>query len=700
MHRRANLILASLLLLAAPAGFPQNAGTPPERPTLFLIGDSTVNNTGHGLQGWGTPIAGFFDTNRLNVINRAIGGRSSRSFLMEGRWDKVMSELRPGDFVLMQLGHNDSGSLTEGRARASLRGTGDETKVVTRTNGTVETVHTYGWYMRKYVTDTKAKGATPIMVTPIPRNDWQDGKIVRPEGSYASWAKEVAAQEHIQVVDLNAIAAHHYEALGADFMRARIFINEHTHTSIEGARLNAACVAEGLRALPDCALAQFLLPEGQTTLPPLPPPFFNPTFWQLAPTPPMGWNSWDCFATTITEPQVKAEADVMAARLKSHGWQYLVVDIQWYEPGATGFDYRPNAQLTLDSFGRPLPATNRFPSAANGQGFRALADYVHKQGLKFGLHLMRGIPRQAVADNCPIKNSRAHAGDIANRQDVCGWNQDNFGVDMKKPGAQEYYNSVFEQLAAWGVDFVKVDDLSRPYHTNEIEAIRTAIDRCGRPMVFSTSPGATPLEQSYHISANANQWRISDDFWDKWSDPKKSMHGLKEQFATLAAWAPFTGPGHFADADMLPLGTIALGKRKTNFTPNEQRTLLTLWGIARSPLIMGGDLTRLDDFTVSLLTNDDVLAANQTGRNAHQVFNREGWVAWESDATDSGAKFVALFNTTDSAATVSADPAELGLSGPVQIRDLWAQKDLGNLAGPCRAELPPHGAALFRLSPK
>jgi len=242
--------------------------------------------------------------------------------------------------------------------------------------------------------------------------------------------------------------------------------------------------------------------------------------------------------------------------------------------------------------------------------------------------------------------------------------------------------------------------LSRPYHTAEIEAIRKAIDRTGKPIVFSTSPGATPPAEGYHVSASANQWRISDDFWDKWSAPKASMHGLKEQFAPLAAWAAFTGPGHFADADMLPLGTIDLGRRKTNFTPDEQRTLITLWSIARSPLIMGGDLTKLDDFTLSLLTNDEVLAVDQTGRNAHQVFNHAGLIAWESDVPDSPDKFFALFNTTDSAAKISVTLAELGLSRPAKVRDLWAQKNLGKVSGDFAAELPPHGAGLYRLSPK
>src|SRR5262245_35394810 len=242
----------------------------------------------------------------------------------------------------------------------------------------------------------------------------------------------------------------------------------------------------------------------------------EPAYWAWATKPPMGWNSWDAFATTVTETQIKAQTDYMADRLARYGWEYVVVDIQWYEPGATGFNYRRNAPLIMDDHGRLLPAPNKFPAAANGVGFKALADYVHSKGLKFGVHLMRGIPRQAVAKNTPVLDTPYHAADVADTTSVCPWNTDMYGVDMSKPGAQAYYNSVFRQFASWGVDFVKVDDLSRPYHRAEIEGIREAIDRSGRPMVLSTSPGETPLADAEHVSRHANMWRMSDDFWDTW----------------------------------------------------------------------------------------------------------------------------------------------------------------------------------------
>lgn len=367
-----------------------------------------------------------------------------------------------------------------------------------------------------------------------------------------------------------------------------------------------------------------------------------PTFRTWAPTPPMGWNSWDNFATTVTEAQTKAQADFMAAKLKAHGWQYIVVDIQWYEPGAKSHAYRADAVLTMDGFGRLTPALNRFPSAAEGTGFKPLADHVHGLGLKFGLHLMRGIPRQAVAKNLPVKGTAFHAQDIANRASTCPWNPDMFGVDMTKPGAQAYYDSVFELLASWGVDFVKVDDIARPYHEHEpeIEAIRRAIDRTGRPIVLSLSPGETPLDAATHVQQHANLWRISDDFWDRWL-------ALREQFARLEKWSPHRRTGAWPDADMLPLGVLVLGARTTRFTPDEQRTMMTLWSIARSPLMHGGDLTKTDDFTLSLLTNDEVIAVDQHSTNNRPLFNRDGLIAWTADVPHSPDKYVAVFNTRD-----------------------------------------------------
>ena len=416
----------------------------------------------------------------------------------------------------------------------------------------------------------------------------------------------------------------------------------------------------------------------------------RPVFWDWAPTPPMGWNSWDCYGTAVTEAQTKANADYMAEKLARFGWQYIVVDIQWYEPNAKGHDYRPGAKLAMDAHGRLLPATNKFPSAADGKGFKPLADYIHAKGLKFGIHLMRGIPRQAVEQNTPILGTKFSARDIANTKDTCPWNPDMFGVDMSRPGAQDYYNSVFDLIASWDVDFVKVDDLSRPYfdHLKEIEAIRAAIDRTGRPILLSTSPGETPIEAGEHVSRHANLWRISDDFWDNWK-------ALLEQFERCRKWSKFTGPGHWPDADMLPLGAVRIGKKDawTHFTRDEQVTLMTLWCICRSPLMFGGDLPKNDPWTLSLITNDEVLAVNQHSTNGRELSNQKGVVVWSADVPDSADKYYAIFNLTDAPAAVPVP------CGPGRVRDLWKKQDISHGAKPANVTIPPHGAGLYRYVP-
>jgi aryl-phospho-beta-D-glucosidase BglC (GH1 family) len=378
-------------------------------------------------------------------------------------------------------------------------------------------------------------------------------------------------------------------------------------------------------------------------LPPMPARPASPKsdFHTWAPTPPMGWNSWDCLATTVTEEQAKAQAAFMADKLKAHGWQYIVLDAQWFEPGAKSHEYRKDAVFALDGYGRLQPAPNRFPSSADGRGFKALADHIHGLGLKFGIHLMRGIPRQAVEKNLPILGTNRRAQDIADKEHVCLWNSDNYGVDMSKPGSQAYYDSVFAMLAAWGVDYVKVDDLSRPTIQNmpELQAIRRAIDKTGRPMVLSLSPGATDIKAAAEVAANANLWRISDDFWDRW-------FSLRDQFWRLAMWNQHRRPGAWPDADMLPLGTLVMGARKTRFTPDEQHTVMTLWSIARAPLMHGGDLTKTDDLTLSFLTNDEVLAVNQESRDNRPLFDKDGLIAWTAKAAN-GDSYLAVFNARD-----------------------------------------------------
>ena len=240
----------------------------PRLPTLFLIGDSTVRNGrgdgANGQWGWGEPIVAYFDTIRINVVNRALGGRSSRTYLTGGNWDAVMALLKPGDFVIMQFGHNDGGATNDtSRARASLKGTGEETEeienLLTKKH---EVVHTFGWYLRKFIADTRAKGATPIVCSLIPRKIWKDGKIVRNSEDYGKWAADVARSTNTAFVDLNEIIARQYDELEPAKVEP-LFADPHTHTSLAGAELNARSVIAGLKALKKNPLGRYVSAKGK-----------------------------------------------------------------------------------------------------------------------------------------------------------------------------------------------------------------------------------------------------------------------------------------------------------------------------------------------------------------------------------------------------------------------------------------------------
>lgn len=419
----------------------------------------------------------------------------------------------------------------------------------------------------------------------------------------------------------------------------------------------------------------------------------------LAATPPMGWNSFDCYGRTVREDEVKANARYMANHLTSYGWQYVVVDIQWYAPEAQAGGYRPNTFLTIDEYSRVIPAPNRFPSSAGGKGFKPLADYVHGLGLKFGIHIMRGIPRQAVRANSLISGTDYRAAEVADQASICSWNADMFGLAMRKPGAQAYYDSIIALYASWEVDYLKVDDINWPYRTAEISAIAQAINKNGRPIVLSLSPGkaqAVP-DQVEHLQNHCELSRISDDFWDRWVD-------LKDQFELCRRWSPYSIPGYWPDADMLPLGRISIRDdkgpdRQSRFTRDEQFTLMTLWSIFRSPLMMGGDLPSLGEFTLSLLTNQEVLAVNQKSSGNRELFHQGDKVVWMAGDPISGGKYLALFNLADAdAVTIELDLAEaLAVANRCQVRDLWLKQDLGVWEKTFSRTLRPPAAALYSL---
>ena len=411
----------------------------------------------------------------------------------------------------------------------------------------------------------------------------------------------------------------------------------------------------------------------------------------------MGWNSWDSYGTTVREEQVKANADWMAARLAKYGWKYIVVDIQWYEPNAQGHDYKPGAPLTMDEYGRLMPAVNRFPSAANGAGFKPLADYVHSKGLKFGIHIMRGIPRQAVERNLPIKGTTYHAADVADKDNGCRWNPDMWGVDTTKPGSQAYYDSIAELYASWGVDFIKADDMgSHLYQPAEMKALSLAIRKTGREIVLSISPGPAPLSEAEFFEKYAQMWRISDDFWDDWKL-------LRQQFDYACDWAPYAGKNNtWPDADMLPLGKLRVtsaegGGASSKFTLDEQQTVMTLWSIFRSPLIFGGDLPSNDEPTTALITNEEVLNVNQHSHGGHQAFERVNIRAWVADSERSEERFVALFNLGEATERASIGWNELGISSAVtDVRDLWERKPVERIDS-IHASLRPHASVLYRI---
>lgn len=419
--------------------------------------------------------------------------------------------------------------------------------------------------------------------------------------------------------------------------------------------------------------------------------------------PPMGWNSWDCYGAGVTEDELLGNAEFMRDRLKQYGYQYVICDIQWYEPAAKGNVYNNFADLCMDEYSRLIPAVNRFPSSANGAGFKPIADKIHSMGLKFGIHIMRGIPRQAVHRNTRIYGTTARARDIASQFSLCPWNTDMYGVDTEKRGAEEYYDSLFKLYASWGVDFVKVDDIANtefspqnPYSAEkEIEMIRAAIDRSGRDMVLSLSPGPAPLNKAEHLSKNANMWRISGDFWDRWDK-------LLNMFSLCEKWYPYVKDGSFPDCDILPLGKLCIDGsymgdmgRDSGFTKEEQKTMMTLWAVFRSPLFFGGELRLTDNYTLSLVTNPEVINVNQNSEKPLFVYNKGGIAVWQTKIENCTA--VAVFNLSDEEKHYKLSFSDLGIENVRAVRDLWARKDIPKCQNDVAVSLKPHSSEFFEI---
>lgn len=426
---------------------------------------------------------------------------------------------------------------------------------------------------------------------------------------------------------------------------------------------------------------------------------------EVAPTPPMGWNSYDYFGSWVTEAEFLAEVDFMREHLLADGWNYAVIDYLWANPtGGTSVrpdnNGRPQDTLAMDAYGRLLPAVNRFPSAAGGKGFKPIADYVHSRGMKFGIHIMRGIPRQAFWEKRPVFGTSVTAHEVADTaaSRFCWWNNNMYTVDTSSVEGQAYYNSLIDLYVSWGVDFLKVDDIAAPpYREAEIAMIRKAIDRCGRPIVLSLSPGDTPLEHAAAVTRQANMWRVSNDMWDKWSS-------LLYQFERLEKWSPYIQKHHWPDADMLPIGHLSRGgkpdgpDRMSRFTMDETRTLLALWALARSPLIMGGDLLTSPPEIIALLKNKDFIRVDQHSRDNHQVERDSLHAFWMARDSVVGTVYLGLFNLEAGARTLEfVFPASTGLQGRYAVEDIWKGETVGMAERSVRALVAPHGVAFLKL---
>jgi hypothetical protein len=423
----------------------------------------------------------------------------------------------------------------------------------------------------------------------------------------------------------------------------------------------------------------------------------------------MGWNSWDSYGLSITEDEFASTVDILHQQLQQYGWTYAVIDEGWYldNPASGG---KPAWKYVLSPDGRYLPAESRFPSAADGVGFKKIADQLHSRDLKFGIHIIRGIPKEAVAKNLPIADSSFQAADAADTADTCRWNPDNYGVRDNAAG-QAYYDSVIKLYASWGVDFLKVDCIAVPYRQAEIRMIHEAIRKSGRPIVLSLSPGPTPFNEADDVSTHAQMWRISDDFWDHWDTwPDATWsQSLKGQFAQIAKWEPVAGPGRWPDPDMLPIGYLGprpgfKAARMSGLTIDEQQTLLTLWAISRAPLILGADLHHLDARLLNLLTNPEVISIDQHSNSAHPLIQTADTVVWVSKPELGGGTFVALFNLSNSARTLHYTWSDLGVTlvKKDRLRDIWKLKSqrIGKKLDGITVALDPHSSALYRVGGK
>jgi len=429
---------------------------------------------------------------------------------------------------------------------------------------------------------------------------------------------------------------------------------------------------------------------------------------ELARTPPMGWNSFDSYGVYLYEKAAFDNLEAFAEKLKPYGYEYFVIDAGWFGEfqlqSGTMFPAEKHARkMKFNEFGLLQPSDTYFPN-----GFKKLIDRTHELGLKFGLHLMRGIPRAAVKANVPIKGTKYFAQDIADTTSICSWNHQNYGIDMSKPGAQEFYNSLMNQMAEWGVDFIKYDDIV-PF-PEEVKAVAKAIAQCGRPMILSLSPGGDVDPEHLEAFQKGHMLRVTPDIWD-------DQKGIDECFRDWRKWNGKSHTGFWIDMDMIPFGQLQMmspkpagikgneskkeimhkikagevanfellaGKgfnRWSEFTKDQMYTFITLRALSASPLMMGGDLPTLDDFSLKLITDKEMLACNQNGVMGSLVFDKEGIEIWKTPKKDGKGGWMGIFNRNKEVRSVSLNHEKFGadFSKSAKLFDVWNNKKVKKL---------------------
>jgi alpha-galactosidase len=425
----------------------------------------------------------------------------------------------------------------------------------------------------------------------------------------------------------------------------------------------------------------------------------------------MGWNSYDSFGCFANERRLRENLDVFVERLQPYGYQYLVLDAGWYrvyDLDGREFPQKEDAyRVRHDEFGRPIPAPAFFP-----HGLAIIADACHARGVKFGLHMMRGIPRAAVAANTSVKGTTLGARDIANPEDTCSWCPDNYGVDMTRPGAQVYYDSLIELLAGWGVDFIKYDDIVPS--PAEVDAVADAIDRCGRDIVLSLSPGNDHVPEGWPAYRRANMIRISGDIWDS----REDFRWVFERWQAFMPLIDTLPDGCWLDQDMIPFGELQVwnpsveqvghilmngkgSRRMSGLTDAQKRTFMTMRALAASPLFMGGNLPATDDDAFALLTDPGMLECNQNGVTGRLVTYTDWTSTWQTPhRSDPDRGWIGVFNRDgENPREIVLDSAVLGIPPQSRLFDVWSRRDLGDLAGPLHVTLPPDEVLFLRYTP-